>query len=35
MALKDFLTFPAKLRPMLLKAPLYGHVIAQLLSAKA
>ena len=35
MALKDFLTFPAKLRPMLLKALLYGHVITQLLSAKA
>lgn len=34
-ALKGFLTFPAKLRSMLLKALLYGHVIAQLLSAKA
>jgi hypothetical protein len=33
-ALKDFLAPPAKLRPVLLKALLYGHVIAQLLSAK-
>jgi hypothetical protein len=33
-ALKDFLTLPAKLRPILLKALLYGHVIAQLFSAK-
>jgi hypothetical protein len=33
-ALKDFLTSLAKLRPILLKALLYGHVIAQLLSAK-
>jgi hypothetical protein len=34
-ALKDFLTLPTKLRPILLKALLYGHVIAQLSSAKA
>jgi hypothetical protein len=34
-ALKDFLTLPTKLRPILLKALLYGHVIAQLFSAKA
>jgi hypothetical protein len=34
-ALKDFLTFPAELRPFLLKALLYGRVITQLLSAKA
>jgi hypothetical protein len=33
-ALKDFLTLPTKLRPILLKALLYGHVIAQLFSAK-
>jgi hypothetical protein len=34
-ALKDFLAFLAKFRPMLLKALLNGHVIAQQLSAKA